>query len=155
MRRVSVRIGRNFSPARNVRSMTAPSPTRRSLVRTKAAPLPGLTCWKSMSLKTVPSTSTCMPFLNWLVLTTARQGESGPTRRRSAGARHLLRSRREIHRGLEAGEELAPHDLVVRRAKGVDESGALIHLHAAALASAPPAQVHDEPSPADIEDGER
>ncbi len=69
MRRVSVRTGRNFSPARKVRSMTAPSPMRLSLVRTKAPPLPGLTCWNSTSLKTVPSISTCMPFLNWLVLT--------------------------------------------------------------------------------------
>src|SRR5215218_8302548 len=73
MRRVSVRTGRNFSPARKVRSMTAPSSTRLSFVRTKAPPLPGLTCWKSTSLKTVPSTSTCMPFLNWLVLTTGER----------------------------------------------------------------------------------
>src|SRR4051794_7775847 len=69
--RASVWIGRNFSPARNVRSITAPSAARRSFVRTNAPPLPGLTCWNSMILKTVPSTSMWFPFLNWLVLITA------------------------------------------------------------------------------------
>src|SRR5918996_3577150 len=71
--RDSVRTGRNFSPARNVLSITAPSSTRFSFVRTKAPPLPGLTCWNSTIRKTLPSTSTCMPFLNWLVLTTAAE----------------------------------------------------------------------------------
>ncbi len=54
----SLRIERSFSPARKVLSMTAPSLARRSLVRTNAAPLPGLTCWNSITLYTVPSTST-------------------------------------------------------------------------------------------------
>src|SRR5215216_5793776 len=67
--RASVRTGRNFSPARNVRSITAPSLARQSFVRTNAPPLPGLTCWNSRILKTVPSTSMWLPFLNWLVLT--------------------------------------------------------------------------------------
>src|SRR3954452_7083306 len=71
--RDSVRIGRNFSPARNVRSITAPSSARLSLVRTNAPPLPGFTCWNSTILKTVPSTSTWVPFLNWLVLITDRR----------------------------------------------------------------------------------
>src|SRR4051812_31720782 len=65
--RASVWIGRNFSPALNVRSITAPSAARRSFVRTNAPPLPGFTCWYSMILKTVPSTSMWLPFLNWLV----------------------------------------------------------------------------------------
>ena len=65
--RVSVRIGRNFSPALKVLSSAAPSLTRLSLVRTNAPPLPGLTCWKSMILKTTPSTSMWVPFLNWFV----------------------------------------------------------------------------------------
>ena len=65
--RVSVRTGRNFSPARKVLSITAPSSTRFSFVRTKAPPLPGLTCWNSTIWKTVPSTSMWVPFLNWLV----------------------------------------------------------------------------------------
>src|SRR3954453_6365721 len=47
--------------------MTAPSDARRSLVRTNAPPLPGLTCWNSRILKIVPSTSMWLPFLNWLV----------------------------------------------------------------------------------------
>src|SRR6476646_3287080 len=57
----------NFSPARNVRSMTAPLSNAFSFVRTNAPPLPGFTCWNSTIRKTVPSTSMCMPFLNWLV----------------------------------------------------------------------------------------
>ena len=66
--RDSVRTGRNFSPARKVLSITAPSSARLSLVRTNAPPLPGFTCWNSTILKTVPSTSMWVPFLNWLVL---------------------------------------------------------------------------------------
>src|SRR4051812_3033594 len=65
--RASVRTARNFSPARNVRSITLPSEARRSFVRTNAPPLPGLTCWNSRTLKIVPSTSMWLPFLNWLV----------------------------------------------------------------------------------------
>jgi hypothetical protein len=49
-----VRTERNFSPARNVLSITLPSVARRSLVRTNAPPLPGLTCWNSTTLKIVP-----------------------------------------------------------------------------------------------------
>src|SRR3954454_21356947 len=82
MRRLSVRMGRNFSPARKVLSSTAPSWVRRSLVRTKAPPFPGLTCWKSRILKTVPSTSMWVPFLNWLVLITAPKPSRGRLRRR-------------------------------------------------------------------------
>ena len=55
--RASVRTARNFSPARKVLSITLPSAARRNFVRTKAPPLPGLTCWNSRILKTVPSTS--------------------------------------------------------------------------------------------------
>src|ERR1700761_3240278 len=66
-RRTSVRTERNFSPARKVLSITLPSLVRRSLVRTNAAPLPGLTCWNSRTLKIVPSTSMWLPFLSWFV----------------------------------------------------------------------------------------
>src|SRR4051812_36871011 len=55
------------SPARNVLSTTLPVATALSLVRTNAPPLPGLTCWNSTMRQMTPSTSTCMPFLNWLV----------------------------------------------------------------------------------------
>ena len=56
-----------FSPARNVLSTTAPDSSAFSLVRTNAPPLPGLTCWNSTMRQTVPSSSMCMPFLNWFV----------------------------------------------------------------------------------------
>src|SRR5689334_15998760 len=55
------------SPARKVLSTTLPVSTALSFVRTKAPPLPGLTCWNSTMRQMTPSTSTCMPFLNWLV----------------------------------------------------------------------------------------
>src|SRR3954462_5026279 len=88
--RDSVRIGRNFSPARNVRSITAPSVARLSLVRTNAPPLPGFTCWNSTILKTVPSTSMWVPFLNWLVLITpARLASSDALGRRDVVEQRL------------------------------------------------------------------
>src|SRR4029077_6211319 len=58
----------NFSPARNVRSTTAPVSRFLTLVRTNAPPLPGFTCWNSTMRQTPPSISMCMPFLNWFVL---------------------------------------------------------------------------------------
>src|SRR3954449_176102 len=73
--RASVRTARNFSPARKVRSITAPSDARRSFERTNAPPLPGLTCWNSTILKIVPSTSMWLPFLNWLVLIMGVSGQ--------------------------------------------------------------------------------
>src|ERR1700730_12301755 len=82
IRRTSVRTGRNFSPARKVRSITFPSLARRSFVRTNAPPLPGLTCWNSTILKTVLSTSMWLPLRNWLVEIKVRQCSS-----RTVGAR--------------------------------------------------------------------
>ena len=96
MRRTSVRTERNFSPARNVRSMTAPSLARRSFVRTNAPPLPGLTCWNSMILKTVPSTSMWFPFLNWFVLSmSAGQCRRPRAARRARTAQSVTISRFE------------------------------------------------------------
>src|SRR6186997_490651 len=66
---VSVRTRANFSPARNVFSTTAPLASAFSFVRTNAPPLPGLTCWNSTMRQTSPSSSMCIPFLNWFVLT--------------------------------------------------------------------------------------
>ena len=83
--RASVLTGRNFSPARNVRSITAPSAARRSFVRTNAPPLPGLTCWNSRILKTVPSTSMWLPFLNWFVEIIAGEEFRWVRRRRGCG----------------------------------------------------------------------
>src|SRR5918992_5524428 len=83
--RVSVRTGRNFSPARKVLSWTLPSLILRSLVRTKAPPLPGFTCWNSRIRKIVPSISMWLPLRNWLVeITTSRL----------VGRRRLLEPRR-------------------------------------------------------------
>src|SRR5829696_7120431 len=97
--RDSVRTGRNFSPARNVLSITAPSSARLSLVRTNAPPLPGFTCWNSTILKTVPSTSMWAPFLNWLVLIIcdrkARACARTPSRARHSAADLDLRPGRE------------------------------------------------------------
>src|SRR3954451_14865315 len=95
--RASVRTARNFSPARNVRSITAPSAARRSFVRTNAPPLPGLTCWNSTILKTVPSTSMWLPFLNWLVEITAIQlrGAAGRAEPRRGGRPFRVASSRE------------------------------------------------------------
>src|SRR3954454_706670 len=73
--RASVRTARNFSPARKVREMTAPSEIRPSFERTNGPPLPGLTCWNSTILKIVPSTSMWLPFLNWLVLIMGVSGQ--------------------------------------------------------------------------------
>src|SRR5262247_1658232 len=58
-----------FSPARNVLSMTRPSRMCLSLVRTKAPPLPGLTCWKSTIVYGAPSNWILSPFLNSAVET--------------------------------------------------------------------------------------
>src|SRR5690348_13702474 len=59
----------NFSPARKVRSTTEPVSRFFTFVRTNAPPLPGFTCWNSTMRQTLPSSSMCMPFRNWLVLT--------------------------------------------------------------------------------------
>src|SRR6202795_4661710 len=53
-----------FSPARKVLSMTRPCLMCLSLVRTKAPPLPGLTCWKSTMVYGCPSNWIFSPFLN-------------------------------------------------------------------------------------------
>src|SRR5579862_8726849 len=57
------------SSARNVRSSTAPVRTFLSLVRTKAPPLPGLTCWNSTTLNSPSGRSRVMPFFRSLVET--------------------------------------------------------------------------------------
>src|SRR3954451_20131417 len=49
--------------------MTAPVRTFLSLVRTKAPPLPGLTCWNSTTEKRPSGRSRLIPFFRSLVLT--------------------------------------------------------------------------------------
>src|SRR4029079_16949166 len=56
-----------FTPALNVRSITAPVLTLRSFVRTKAPPLPGFTCWNSTTWNSTLSSSRVMPFFRSLV----------------------------------------------------------------------------------------
>ena len=53
----------NFAVGLKEVSVTAPVMTFFILVRTKAAPLPGLTCWNSMTCMTWPSISKVTPFL--------------------------------------------------------------------------------------------
>ena len=57
-----------FSPARNVRSSTAPVRAFFRVVRTNAPPLPGLTCWNSTTLNRPSSRFSVMPFLRSLVV---------------------------------------------------------------------------------------
>src|SRR6185295_8669861 len=69
MRFSSKSTSSTFSPARNVLSMTRPSRMCLSLVRTKAPPFPGLTCWKSTMVYGAPSNWILSPFLNSAVET--------------------------------------------------------------------------------------
>src|SRR4051794_3491785 len=100
-------MGRNFSPARNVLSITLPSLARLSLVRTNAPPLPGLTCWNSTILKTVPSTSMWVPFLNWLVLITAARLAASRGAPPGRGGQHALRQGARRSR-LDVRAQIAP-----------------------------------------------
>src|SRR4051812_40794909 len=84
--------------------MTAPSDARRSLERTNAPPLPGFTCWNSRILKTVPSTSMWLPFLNWLVEIVVISPSGGESRCCSApgydgrSTKQVLRAKRVTER---------------------------------------------------------
>src|SRR5678815_2931227 len=64
MRFSSKSTSSTFSPARKVLSITRPARMCLSLVRTKAPPLPGLTCWKSTMEYGSPSNWILRPFLN-------------------------------------------------------------------------------------------
>src|SRR6186997_3340078 len=69
MSRLSKMACSTRTPALNVRSTTCPVRTFFSRLRTKAPPLPGLTCWKStMVHRPLLSSSSVMPVLNSLVL---------------------------------------------------------------------------------------
>src|SRR6202142_2450731 len=60
-----------LTPALKVRSTTLPDSTFFSLVRTKAPPLPGLTCWKSTTFQSWPSMLRVMPFFRSFVVATS------------------------------------------------------------------------------------
>ena len=65
-RRSTVAVS-TLTPALNVRSTVLPDRTFLSLVRTKAGPLPGLTCWNSTTDQSCPSMLSTMPFFRSLV----------------------------------------------------------------------------------------
>src|SRR6478736_3047465 len=77
MSRLSTLAVSTFRPALNVRSTTLPDSTFFSLVRTKAPPLPGLTCWNSMTVHSWPSIFSTVPFFRSLVVATIRRFLSG------------------------------------------------------------------------------
>src|SRR5512141_3122139 len=70
------------TPALNVRSNTLPFFRLRSLVRTKAPPLPGLTCWNSTTVNRPLSSSSVIPFFRSLVVIA---GIAGPVIRSGRG----------------------------------------------------------------------
>src|SRR6266545_5469642 len=80
------------SSARKVLSSTLPVRTFFSLVRTKAPPLPGLTCWNSTTFMSAPSMFSVMPFFRSLVVGIASPTLAGrlPGSRRRAACRSQL-----------------------------------------------------------------
>src|SRR6202012_5543898 len=68
--RLSTLATSTLMPALKVLSTTLPDSTFFSLVRTKAGPLPGLTCWKSTICHSWPSITSTSPFLKSAVLGT-------------------------------------------------------------------------------------
>src|ERR1700733_10363735 len=70
--RLSTLATSTLMPALKVLSTTFPDITFLSLVRTKAGPLPGLTCWNSTTFHSCPSRFSVMPFFRSLVLATRR-----------------------------------------------------------------------------------
>src|ERR1700761_7901078 len=72
MSRLSTLATSTLMPALNVFSTTLPDMTFFSLVRTKAGPFPGLTCWNSTTFHSCPSRFSVMPFFRSLVLATRR-----------------------------------------------------------------------------------
>src|SRR5215469_14399998 len=72
MSRLSTLATSTLMPALKVLSTTFPDITFFSLVRTKAGPLPGLTCWNSTTFHSCPSMFRVMPFFRSLVVATRR-----------------------------------------------------------------------------------
>src|SRR4029453_13772572 len=88
MGRLSTVAVSTFVPALKVRSTTLPDSTFFSVVRTKAPPLPGLTCWNWTTDHNWPSRSSTMPFFRSFVVAT-----SATSPRRSEDARSLVVSK--------------------------------------------------------------
>src|SRR5580692_7677591 len=70
--RLSTLAMSTLMPALKVLSTTLPDITFLSLVRTKAGPLPGFTCWNSTTFQSCPSRFSVMPFFRSFVLATDR-----------------------------------------------------------------------------------
>src|SRR3954466_4767164 len=70
MSRLSTVAVSTLVPALKVLSTTLPVITCLSLVRTKAGPLPGLTCWNSTTDQSCPSMLSTRPFFRSLVVAT-------------------------------------------------------------------------------------
>src|SRR6201999_3054947 len=92
MSRLSTFATSTLMPALKVLSTTFPDSTFFSLVRTKAGPLPGLTCWNSTTFHSCPSRFSVMPFFRSFVVATgclhALQDEQFAVRRKQ-GRRSL------------------------------------------------------------------
>ena len=71
MRRSTVAVS-TLVPALKVLSTVLLDSTFFSLVRTKAGPLPGLTCWNSMTAQSWPSRLSTMPFFRSFVVAMRR-----------------------------------------------------------------------------------
>src|SRR5262249_57514895 len=115
----SVNTRSNFSPARNVRSTTEPESIDLSLVRTKAPPLPGFTCWNSTMLQVWPTSSMCIPLRNPFVETggTARarlakrlSGRAGQPPWSASTSDALANRRQLLGEGREELNARLPHD---------------------------------------------
>src|SRR4028119_1882072 len=72
MVRLSTVATSTFVPELNVLLTTLPVSTFFSVVRTKAPPLPGLTCWNSFTAHRPLSRLSTMPFLRSFVVATRR-----------------------------------------------------------------------------------
>src|ERR1700747_2123347 len=70
--RLSTLATSTLMPALKVLSTTLPDSTFFSLVRTKAGPLPGLTCWNSTTFHSCPSRFSVMPFFRSFVVAPGR-----------------------------------------------------------------------------------
>src|SRR5438093_9696084 len=90
------------TPALKVRSTTPPVFRLRSFVRTNAPPLPGLTCWNSMTWKSVPSRSRVIPRFRSLVLTlTAASHRSQDDQLLARAGKHVGPRRPNLHHVLD------------------------------------------------------
>src|SRR5450755_781104 len=78
MSRLSTVAVSTLVPALKVLSTTLPDSTFFSLVRTKAPPLPGLTCWNSTTAHSWPSRLSTRPFLRSFVVATSLPSSAVP-----------------------------------------------------------------------------